>query len=472
MTARPARAWSRLVAVLALTLAFAPALPARGSPLVEEHPLPYALQRRALDGLRARPQRRRRRVRGARHRRGREGDPHPHRRAAVRLRRRPGARDLRQRPLGGVHDLPKAEDAKKARRDRRTLPTKVGVIELATGAQREFERVRSFRFAGDRSNVIALQHCRPMHPRRRVPAAPAGAPPSGSTGHARGSRRRHTVTLARRGEYASTPRGSTSRTPSTSATMIGNGVQVRELATGVVRALDAGKAMYSRLTWADSGDALAVLRTATDSVTKDTLDHVLGWTRLASRAPVHVTIDENERRHHRRPRGERGPRAEVERHAGDALLRAARAAHAAAALDGCAGRRWRRSRRRVRVPAGVAPAGRTTRRPSLILWHWKDPRCRASSRYRRTRTRASTTSPRGMSPSPRVVQLATMQGAHGDRGLRRPMGLGADVSPVRAAGERRRPAAARSVRDRRTHRRTRDDRAKGIQNPGGGFRIS
>ena len=52
---------------------------------------------------------------------------------------------------------PKADDAKKARKDRRTLPTRVGVIELATGTKREFERVRSFRFAGDRSNVLALQ---------------------------------------------------------------------------------------------------------------------------------------------------------------------------------------------------------------------------------------------------------------------------------------------------------------------------
>ena len=39
---------------------------------------------------------------------------------------------------------------------------------------------------------------------------------------------------------------------------LGNGVQVRELATGVVRALDGEKALYRRLTWADSGDALAV----------------------------------------------------------------------------------------------------------------------------------------------------------------------------------------------------------------------
>jgi hypothetical protein len=61
--------------------------------------------------------------------------------------------------------FPKAEDAKKARKDRRTLATKVGVIELATGTKREFDRVRSFRFAGDRSR---LRHHTRRSDRRRA----------------------------------------------------------------------------------------------------------------------------------------------------------------------------------------------------------------------------------------------------------------------------------------------------------------
>src|SRR5690606_30012352 len=59
---------------------------------------------------------------------------------------------------------PTAAEAEKARKDRKTPPTRVTVVELATGAQRSFERVRSFRFAGDASSVIALQHMQPDSP--------------------------------------------------------------------------------------------------------------------------------------------------------------------------------------------------------------------------------------------------------------------------------------------------------------------
>ena len=41
---------------------------------------------------------------------------------------------------------------------------------------------------------------------------------------------------------------------------IGNGVQLRNMRTDVVRAIDSDRALYRHLVWADSGDALAVLR--------------------------------------------------------------------------------------------------------------------------------------------------------------------------------------------------------------------
>ena len=41
---------------------------------------------------------------------------------------------------------------------------------------------------------------------------------------------------------------------------LGNGVQLRNMRTGVVRAVDAERALYRRLAWADSVPAFAVLR--------------------------------------------------------------------------------------------------------------------------------------------------------------------------------------------------------------------
>ena len=60
--------------------------------------------------------------------------------------------------------------------------------------------------------------------------------------------------------------------------LAGNGVQVRDLRTDVVRVLDSDKAVYRRLAWADSGLALAVLRGRPDSAAADTSYVVLGYT--------------------------------------------------------------------------------------------------------------------------------------------------------------------------------------------------
>jgi len=137
---------------------------------------------------------------------------------------------------------PKAEDARKARRDRRTLPTKVGVIELATGARREFDRVRSFRFAGDRSNIIALQLMPPDAPAGGAAAAGAPAAPGGSVLMLVDLAGGTPVTMVGVGEYAFDAAGQFLAFTLDQRDQLGNGVQLRELATGVVRALDAEKA--------------------------------------------------------------------------------------------------------------------------------------------------------------------------------------------------------------------------------------
>ena len=183
---------------------------------------------------------------------------------------------------------PTAEEARKARRDRKPLVTKVGVIDLTTGAKREFERARSFRFAGDRSDVIAVQLMPPD-----APAGSNGAPAaSGSTVLVVDLAGGAPVTLVGVGEFAFDAAGRYLAWTVDQRDQLGNGVQVRELATGVVRALDGAKAQYRRLAWADTGDALAVIRSVADSASRDTVSTILGWARLASRTPVTVSIDD------------------------------------------------------------------------------------------------------------------------------------------------------------------------------------
>ncbi len=364
---------------------------------------------------------------------------------------------------------PKAEEAKKARRDRRTLPTKLGVIELATGTKREFERVRSFRFAGDRSNVIALQ----LMP----PDAPAGGNAGGTGGGAAASGSvimlvdlagGAPVTLAGIGEYAFDESGQYLAYTIDQRDMLGNGVQLRDMNTGVVRALDGEKAGYRRLTWADSGDALAVLRTRVDSATKDTLSTVLGWTKVATK-PAMVTIDEKSTgvtdglviSTDRAPKwndaqsvlyfGLRAPRPEVP---ASTAAPVGGGGNAPAPGAGAGGQ--------------VAPARQDEETPSLILWHWKDPRLQSQQQVQEGADKTFNYLAAWHLAQPKVVKLTdddvrTVTVANGDR-----WALGADLSPY----ERQASVDGRALRDLYAIDAMSGARhliAKGIQNPGGAF---
>jgi dipeptidyl aminopeptidase/acylaminoacyl peptidase len=388
---------------------------------------------------------------------------------------------------------PGAEDAKKARRDRRTLATKVAVIELATGAAREFDRVRGFRFAGDRSDVIALQHMPPEAPSGGAGATggAGGGGSSGSTGSSGSSGSLVTlvdlaggtpVTIAGVGDYAFDAAGRYLAYTIDQRDRMGNGVQLRDLSTGVVRALDADKAMYRRLAWADTGDALAVLRLTPDTATRDTLATVLGWSRLASNAPVGVRIDEKSAgiTGGLVVSGDRAPAWNDEQTALYFGLRAPRtpAPRSEAAAVGGSG-----NAPAPGAGAGgqVAPARQDEETPSLILWHWKDPRLQSQQQVQESADKSFNymavwhlppASARGSSAAlrqgGRVVQLTdddvrAVSIGRGDR-----WALGADFTPY----QRQANIDGRQLRDVYAVDVRTGERAlvaKGVQNPGGQF---
>src|SRR4029079_1708605 len=72
---------------------------------------------------------------------------------------------------------------------------------------------------------------------------------------------------------------------------IGNGVQLRNLRTDVVRPIDSDRALYRRLAWVDSGLAITVLRGKVDTLSRDTLFSVLSFTSLNLPAPKKVVFD-------------------------------------------------------------------------------------------------------------------------------------------------------------------------------------
>ena len=248
---------------------------------------------------------------------------------------------------------------------------------------------------------------------------------------------------------------------------LGNGVQVRELSTGVVRALDGEKALYRRLTWADSGDALAVVRSVADTVLKDTLSTIVGWAHLSAKALTMVSINEKS------PgisnalvvSADRAPKWND---AQSVLWFGLREPHPAAPASNAAPVLVGANAPAPGAGAGgqVAPVKQDEETPSLILWHWKDPRLQSAQQVQETVDRAFSYLAAWHLSSPKVVQvsddnLRTVAVGYGDR-----FALAVDFSPY----ERQASVDGRQLRDLYAIDAVSGARsiiASRIQNPGG-----
>ncbi len=138
---------------------------------------------------------------------------------------------------------------------------KLAIVRLGDGIKVEYENVRSFRFAGDTSSWLAIQHggtgSGTMLELVNL-AAPAGTPNQFIANVTE-------FAFDAAAQYLAYAIGATDE--------IGNSLQLRRLSNGETRTLDAYKAAYRRITWGDSSFALAALRV--DSDTANTVDEIV-----------------------------------------------------------------------------------------------------------------------------------------------------------------------------------------------------
>jgi dipeptidyl aminopeptidase/acylaminoacyl peptidase len=162
---------------------------------------------------------------------------------------------------------------------------------------------------------------------------------------------------------------------------IGNGVQLRNMKTDVVRAIDSDRALYRRMVWSDSGSALAVLRGKADSVSRDTLFALLSFTNFSAPAPKRVVFEPTGRTDF--PAGMKIAGDRAPRYAGDlsAIFFGIKEVKKPRPGD-----RTLAGRGNSVIQAGAPGAGGTVNQPrlgngdsedenpSLVLWHAKDSR--------------------------------------------------------------------------------------------------
>ncbi len=170
---------------------------------------------------------------------------------------------------------------------------KMMLVNVASGEKREFDRVRRFSFNGDKPAWIAMQSFAP------TPAAGATPPPANGTGtdlvlynlvsH-------DAVNVGNVAEYSFDDDGEYLAYTIDARDQIGNGVQLRNMKTDVVRAIDSDHGLYRSLAWADTNQALTVLRGKADTTAHDTLYSVVAFTNISAPQPKKLVFDAAEHR--------------------------------------------------------------------------------------------------------------------------------------------------------------------------------
>lgn len=255
---------------------------------------------------------------------------------------------------------------------------KVALVNLATGEKKEFDAVRRFAFNGDKATWIALQN---------YPAE--GAPASDLVLY--DLRTQSAVNVGNVAEFAFDEDGDYLAYTISARDEIGNGVQLRNMRTDVVRAIDSDRAFYRSLAWADSNQALSVLRGKADSAAHDTTYAVLAFTNLDAAQPRKVVFDAAA--HSDFPRGmeiagERAPKISEDLQTIFFGIREAKPAVQTVASG----------RGSSIIQAGAPGMGGTINQPrvneaqeehpSLILWNSKDPRLQSAQLVTEAQDRA------------------------------------------------------------------------------------
>lgn len=310
----------------------------------------------------------------------------------------------------------------------RPQPTKLGVVNLADGTKREFENVRAFRFAGDRSDWLAVHHGAPQTTSGSGSASASGTmlelinlgasePP---------------IPIANVTEFSFDDSADWMAYAVSVADQLGNSLQLRQLSTGITRSLDAQKANYRRITWGDSSDALAAVRVVSDTSSTATVDEqvtVVLWPRasLATTKTVEITPTTN------------GISGDLVLSGDYALNFGYRSNILYVGLREPRAPRGRNSFTPP-SPGGTAPGAGSSGRvaaapqsdadvPSLVLWHWKDPRTQATQQVQENADRNFAYVAAYNIASGKVLRLADERMRNVQRGPRDTWGVGTDISP-------------------------------------------
>ena len=178
---------------------------------------------------------------------------------------------------------PVRKEAERLGKQKKPVQTSVRVVNLETGAEAEYPKVRRFAFSGESSVALALH--------RYAPEGGGKDKPEGADLIVRDLASGTDLTIGGVSEFAFDKPGLRLAWTIDVEERIGNGVSVRDLKNGTVTPLDSGKARYEKPTWNEAGDGLAVLKGTEDKAYEDGRYAVIGITDFGGVAPRKVVYD-------------------------------------------------------------------------------------------------------------------------------------------------------------------------------------
>ncbi len=183
---------------------------------------------------------------------------------------------------------PEAKEAKKLRKENKKIYTKAGLLNLSTGEKIEFEKIKSFAFSGESASWIAL-HRFPSESQEKEKDKW-----SGSDLILRELSTSNELNIGNVSEFAFDKKGIWLAWIIDAQGQIGNGLQLRNMATGAVISLDNDKAVYRSLTWTEKGDGLAAVKGKEDKSFEDKLYSVIGFINFSAKAPQKFVYEPKE----------------------------------------------------------------------------------------------------------------------------------------------------------------------------------
>ncbi|MBK1438527.1 prolyl oligopeptidase family serine peptidase [Parapedobacter sp. ISTM3] len=338
-------------------------------------------------------------------------------------------------------ESPKRAEAKAAEKARKPLYSKLHVISLPDTQKVVFEKIKDFGFSGEQPAWIAVSF-----------AAPDGAPKGDDAPKGTDLLLYHLATeksfnLGNVSAYAFNKTGNYLAYTVDANGQNGNGIFLRDMATGITTALDNDKASYSRIRWNDEGTAFALLKAKKDEAYKTPVYSVIGISRINGDHTAKVIYSGIDDEHFPKGKGisEHGDVfwsddlstlffgiAKLEKKAGKA--------DGPGNADSVASKDSIKADSAVIAKADTSQAGKTAiaakpkdkadvEKPDVIIWNWQDKRLQSAQQVQQQRDKNFSFAAAYRLADNRFIQLADSTMRNVTIGPKQLYALGYDYSP-------------------------------------------